>query len=225
MLFKSFALLGLAAAPALANVFITSPTASSTFNGGQQAQIQWQDDGKAPTLKDMGNCKVSIYVGNALQQTSVQTIVDSVDVSTTSTIQFTPDAGAGPNSNEYFIRVESLTAKDSGNPQYPALSFSAKFTLAGMTGSFSPAVEAQIAGQSTAPLAGPTAAAGGPTGGAPAASSPAPTGGASASSNHAATSASSSAPSSKTSSANSALNFKAGWSGIVLSTLAFVVAL
>jgi hypothetical protein len=79
---KLFFILTLCAS-ALANVYTTSPTASSTFTGGKEATISWQDDSKAPSLKDFGAAKVSIYVGNAQQQTLLQTIVPSIDVSTT----------------------------------------------------------------------------------------------------------------------------------------------
>ncbi|ESK94723.1 hypothetical protein Moror_14218, partial [Moniliophthora roreri MCA 2997] len=67
MFFKS-ALVASLASSACATIFITSPTASDTFTGGQNATIKWQDDGKAPSLKDWGLAKVSIYTGNAKQQ-------------------------------------------------------------------------------------------------------------------------------------------------------------
>ncbi|XP_006455314.1 hypothetical protein AGABI2DRAFT_194933 [Agaricus bisporus var. bisporus H97] len=222
MFFNSFALLALAASPTLANVFITNPTSSTTFHGGQQATLNWQDDSKAPSLQDMGNCTVAIYVGNALQQTSLQTIVESVDVSKTSAIQFTPKPEIGPNSAEYFIRIDSLTAKDSASPQYPAMSFSAKFKMDGMTGTFSSAIEAQIAGQSTAPLAGQTAPPAGatsPTGGA------SKTGGASSTSALQRTAASGSATPSNTASDNGAFSVKAGWAGILSSVFVYVAVL
>jgi hypothetical protein len=138
-------------ASALANVFITFPVASTTLTGGQQANITWQDDGKSPSLQQFGPAKISIYVGNAQQQTSLQ-LAGQVDVSTASSLSFTPDPTIGPNGNEYFIRVESISLKDATNPQYPALAFSAKFTMAGMTGTFTPAEQSQIDGQSTAPI-------------------------------------------------------------------------
>ena len=47
---------------------ITSPTASTTFNGGQSAQVTWMDDGHAPTLQAFGDASISIYAGNAQQQ-------------------------------------------------------------------------------------------------------------------------------------------------------------
>ncbi|KZT28223.1 hypothetical protein NEOLEDRAFT_1129554 [Neolentinus lepideus HHB14362 ss-1] len=144
---------------ALATIFTTSPVASTSWPAGQQATISWQDDGISPSLQSFGPSKVSIYVGNAIQQTLLQPITPSVDVSTTSSIVFTPDASIGPNGADYFIRFESLSLKDATNPQYPALAFSAKFALSGMSGTFNSTVQAEIAGSSTAPLATPSATA------------------------------------------------------------------
>jgi len=141
---------------AFAVPFITQPIASTTFHGGKSATISWQDNGSDPALDKYGPCSISIYVGNAQQQTRLQTLSASVDVSKVGSLDFTPDASIGPNSSEYFIRMESLSLKDSKQPQYPAMAFSAKFTLDGMTGTFSADVLNQIKGQSTAPLAAPT---------------------------------------------------------------------
>ncbi|KIK82631.1 hypothetical protein PAXRUDRAFT_153602 [Paxillus rubicundulus Ve08.2h10] len=154
------------AASALANLYVTSPIATTTFTAGQQATISWQDNGQSPTLLQFGNATFAIYVGNAIQQTPLQTIVTNVNVSTTSSIVFTPDGTIGPNSSEYFVRVTSLTLMDPTQPQFPAEAFSAKFTMTGMTGTFNSSIQAQIDGQSTAPI-GPTASSG------PSASNPA----------------------------------------------------
>jgi hypothetical protein len=159
-MFNSACVLLALASSSLASVFLTNPTASTTFTGGQQATISWIDDGKQPPLQTFKTASIGIFTGNAIQQTLLQQVVPSVDVSTTGTIQFTPDPAIGPNGNNYFIRVESLTAKDPTNAQFPAEAFSAKFTMAGMTGTFNSTVQAQIDGQSTAPIGGPTASAG-----------------------------------------------------------------
>jgi hypothetical protein len=159
-MFTSTLILLALSASAFANVFVTSPVATTTFHGGQQSTVSWQDDGNVPTLQAFGPAKVSIYAGNAQQQTLLQSISTSVDVSTTSSIQFTPDPSIGPNSDEYFIRVESISLKDANQTQYPALAFSAKFTMDDMTGTFTPAVQSQIDGQTTAPLAGATTSSG-----------------------------------------------------------------
>ncbi|TCD68791.1 hypothetical protein EIP91_009805 [Steccherinum ochraceum] len=156
---------------ALGALFITSPVASTTWAAGQQQTLSWQDDGQAPNLQAFGPALVTVAIGNAIQQTSLQTVVSSVDVSTTSSIVFTPDQTMGGNSNDYFIRIQSLGLKDATQPQYPALAFSAKFTLSGMTGQFNSTVQQQIDGTATAPIGGGAAA---PTS-SPAATSPSST--------------------------------------------------
>lgn len=153
---SSIALFAILPSFVLGGIFTTSPVGTTTFTAGQQATVSWQDDSKAPALKDFGPAKVSIYAGNAIMQTQLQVIAPSVDVSTTSSIQFTPDASIGPNSAEYFVRFESIALKDAAAPQYPALAFSAKFNMAGMSGTFNATVQSQIDGQSTAPIAAPT---------------------------------------------------------------------
>ncbi|EGO01315.1 hypothetical protein SERLA73DRAFT_87877 [Serpula lacrymans var. lacrymans S7.3] len=149
------------AASAFANVYVTQPVESTIFAAGQPATLSWQDNGSSPSLHDFGLSKISIYAGNAKEQTFMQAISTSTDVEKTTSIVFTPDPTIGPNADEYFIRFESLNLKDTTQPQYPALAFSAKFSLSGMTGQFSKAVQAEIDGQSTAPIAAPTA---GPSG-------------------------------------------------------------
>jgi len=169
MFASAFAVLSLAAA-ASATVFITSPTQSTTCSGGQVCQINWEDNNAAPNLTAFGPAQVFLGVGNAQQQTMLQTISNNVNVATTSAIQFTVDPNAGGNSNDYFIRVQSITLKDPTQPQFPALSFSAKFTLNNMTGTFNATVQSEIDGLSTAPLGGgaTSAAAGGSSSSSPA---------------------------------------------------------
>jgi hypothetical protein len=164
--------LALAAAlpSAFATVYTTSPTATTSWQAGQEQSIQWIEDPNNPTpsLKDFGPTKISIYVGNSQQQTSLQLLSPSTDVSTISELKFTPDASIGPNSKEYFIRFESLAFKDPKQPQFPALAFSAKFELTGMNGKFTPEIQSQIDGASSLPI-GPS-----PTSSTPPASSSSP---------------------------------------------------
>ncbi|KAI0827283.1 hypothetical protein BC628DRAFT_1368658 [Trametes gibbosa] len=183
-MFASAAILLLAAAsPAFANLFITSPVASTTWTAGQQATISWQDDGKSPSLADLGSCKVSLYVGSQTQQTLVQQVVTDVNVGTTNSIVFTPDASVGENGPYYFIRVDSNVAKDATNPANPAQAFSAKFTMAGMTGTFDATVKAEIgAAAAGASDASSASAAPGTSASATASSTPASSKGASTSS-------------------------------------------
>jgi hypothetical protein len=139
---------------ALATIFTTSPVATTSWQAGQEQTITWIEDPNNPTpsLKDFGPTKISIYVGNSQQQTSLQLISPSTDVSTINQFKFSPDATIGPNSKEYFIRFESLAFKDPKQPQFPALAFSAKFELTGMSGRFTPEIQQQIDGASSLPI-------------------------------------------------------------------------
>jgi len=211
MFSKALVTLALASS-VFATVFVTAPVASTTYSGGKPAVVTWQDSGSAPTLKDFGPAKISIYVGNAQQQTSLQTLNASVDVSLTNTINFTPDASIGPNSSEYFIRIESLSLKDPSQPQYPALAFSAKFTLDSMTGTFTADVQSQISGQSTAPLATQSS----PSGASTAATAASTTAAAASSKKASSTAASASASATKKS---AALSVRAGWAGAAFGAL------
>jgi len=156
MLSSAIVILALSAS-ALANVFITSPVASTVMPAGKPFTVTWQDDGQSPNLAAFGLASMAIYAGNSQQQTQMQSITASVDVSTASSVLFTPTPGIGPNGSEYFIRVQSNNLKDPAQPMYFTLAFSAKFTMADMTGTFSPTVQAQIDGQSTAPIGGTAA--------------------------------------------------------------------
>jgi len=156
-MFAKFAVLATLAASVSATVFMTSPVAKTSCAAGQNCTITWQDDGSAPSLSTFGLSSVGLYVGNAIQQTQIQPIADNVDVSKLSTVIFQPDATIGPNSGVYFIRFTSANTKDTASPQFPAEAFSAKFTLTGMTGTFSAAVQSQIDAASTAPIGGSTA--------------------------------------------------------------------
>jgi len=191
---------------AFATLSITEPFASPTYSGGQLARVSWQDDGKSPAITAFGLSKISIYAGNSQQQTSLQTINGSFDVSTASSLNFTVDPTIGPNDDHYFIRIESINGKNGTNP---LLSFSGQFTLNNMTGTFSASVLSEIAGQSTAPLvsAMPTA-----TG----ASTSTPSLTTSLASTH--TSGTPSATGTSKASSG-AISIKAGWAGLVFGAI------
>jgi hypothetical protein len=142
------------ASSAFAALFVTSPTDAIGFTAGQISNITWMDDGTEPSLSSFGLAKVSVYAGNSRDQTSLQSISDSVDVTNPLFLTFTPDASIGPNAQQYFIRFESLALKDATDPSIPALAFSHVFSLSGMTGTFNAAVQSEIDGQSTAPFGG-----------------------------------------------------------------------
>lgn len=199
---------------AFATLMITQPVASTTYHGGTAgAEVAWQDNGTAPLLPAYGSSTVSIYVGNALQQTSLQ-LLSTVDVSSTSSVTFTPDPTIGPNGNEYFIRIQSVSGKDSTGA--PLQAFSAKFSLDNMSGTFNSSVQAEISGQVTAPLAPQSSSlsASGTTG--PSSSTPSMTTSIGSSKSHTGTSSTTSSTASATS---GAMGLKAGWAAIVFGAI------
>jgi len=143
--FASFVLAACAIPQALATLFVTSPTDTTTCTAGTSCSITWADQGGAPTLAQIGQVTVGLYTGNSQQQTLLQLITPTpINAATTSTIQFIPDLSVGPNSSLYFIRFNAVTFKDPTTPTQPFLAFSHKFTLNGMTGVFNATVQSQI---------------------------------------------------------------------------------
>jgi len=185
---------------AFATVYVTNPFVPTVDSGGQNATVAWQDDGNPPSLDMFGPAKISIYTGNANQQTSLQLISANFDVSTASSINFTVDPTIGPNSNHYFIRFESNSGKSANGTAF--LAFSSQFTLTNMTGTFSASVSAEIAGLSTAPLA---------------AASPSTTLSVSSSTPSLTSTGTSSTrtPSATATATSGAMGIKAGWAGLV----------
>jgi len=164
-LYLSLAVAAAVAPQALATIFITSPVATTTCTAGQPCSVQWDDNGVPPSLAQVGPCSIGIYAGSVTQQTLLQMISPSLDVSTTASVSFNPDPSIGPNTNIYFIKFISAGLKDTAVPTAPYEQFSAKFTLAGMTGTFNSTVAAEVAGQSVAPnsIPGPSTPASTPT--------------------------------------------------------------
>jgi hypothetical protein len=169
---RSSAVLAIVAASLVSQVsgtiYVTQPVATTTCTAGQQCTVAWNDDGNAPALASIGPCSIDLCTGGVQQQTCLQNISPSLDVSQNAQVTYTVNPSIGPDGNMYFIKFSSLAFKDPTNPQFAFTSFSAKYTLAGMTGQFNATVSAEIAGASVAP-AGASAA--------PAASTPAATGG------------------------------------------------
>ncbi|KAF7320875.1 hypothetical protein HMN09_00174100 [Mycena chlorophos] len=165
MLALSSALIALALAKtSFAALAFTSPTGSSVFTAGQSATVTWEDDQNAPALSTYGNCMLSIYAGNADQQTNLYNISTGLNPANPLTISFNVPASIGPNSGQYFIRLQSLTAMDPTDATLPLLAFSHQFNvrthraMTGMTGAFDAQVLSEIAGQATAPIGGSAAA-------------------------------------------------------------------
>jgi hypothetical protein len=190
-----------------ATIYVTEPVASTICTAGTPCNIRWNDDGNAPVLATIGICNIELCVGSQFQQTCLQT-ASQADVSTNAYVTYLPNAAVGPNGSDYFIKFTSLNYKDPATPTIPYTSYSAKFTLNGMTGTFNSTVQAQISGAAASSPAATTPVAAATTTGAAAAKTTAAAG-------------SSAAKASASASASAAANgaFSATAPGVVSSTI------
>ncbi len=95
-----------------------------------------QDNSTSPLVSDFGDSTVQLMVGSTYEQYVIANLT-TLDPSTRSKYQASVDASAGGNSTDYFIRIRS-------NGDDALMSFSSKFRLASMTGSFTEAEESAI---------------------------------------------------------------------------------
>ncbi|GAA5928062.1 hypothetical protein JCM1841_005893 [Sporobolomyces salmonicolor] len=156
-------LLGAAIASVSAGPYLVKPTASDSFNSGKQFTVTWIDNNNAPTSEAFGASTLYIATGSSTQHTNLATLGHVASPSNTTEVKITVDASWGPDSDLYFILLQSDSGVDSTG--IPLQSFSARFSLTKMTGTFSSAVLAQISGISSgAPVSTSSTAAAGASG-------------------------------------------------------------
>ncbi|GJN88905.1 hypothetical protein Rhopal_001876-T1 [Rhodotorula paludigena] len=141
--FSSAAVLALSLPAVLAKPFIYKPVAASHYAAGDSFTISWRDDGNAPSWTEFGRTSIGLYSGSSQVQYRLAQVGLIEDASQTSEVRITIDPVWGPDSDQYFIRLDSEAATDASGA--PLQSFSARFALSGMTGAFPPVVEAALA--------------------------------------------------------------------------------
>lgn len=134
---------------ALAGVYITSPVNATSLKSGDSGKIEWVDDGVHPLLNAIGPSSVTLYTGSDYQQTWLATIAENIDVSKQSSASYTVDPSWGPSGQYYFIRVTSNSLKDPNDSANKYTSYSAKFTLENMSGTFDSTILSQLSATST----------------------------------------------------------------------------
>lgn len=99
----------------------------------------------------IGPSSIDLYTGSVNQQTFLQNLAASVDVSKTDSISAMINQTVGESGPNYFVRFRSLALKDTTNPQYNYQAYSAKFDIEDMTGKFNATVLAQISADPNQP--------------------------------------------------------------------------
>jgi len=153
---RTFTLAAAAASSFLASsvhaaVYCTQPVSSTSWEANTVQQVQWIDDGDKPAFDEIkGNIQVDLYTGTTTQQTFLITlaVVDPND----GTVNVLIEPSVGPDSDDYFLRFRPDGSDDLTNDTY-----SARFSMTGMTGSWPDAVlAANSAADSSATAAAST---------------------------------------------------------------------
>ncbi|KAG8902171.1 hypothetical protein FRB99_004808 [Tulasnella sp. 403] len=134
---------------AAATIYTTQPVSSSKCSATLVCKVDWQEDGVAPLLGQIGPVSIDLCSGSQFQQVCVQNISPSIDVSLSSSTTFRADPHIGPTGQWYFVKYTALNFADPPNPTVPFTAYSAKFSLVGMMGPFNRTFDAMQSGSPT----------------------------------------------------------------------------
>lgn len=106
--------------------------------------MSWSDDGESPKLSKSGWGNIDVYLAAGSQNTQfkLQKLASNVKPKKHIGV-YKIDKSIGPNGDYYFIRLEGSKKQSNG---YPVMSFSARFELKNMTGTFNSTVMAAAKG-------------------------------------------------------------------------------
>ncbi|GAA5838058.1 hypothetical protein JCM9279_004114 [Rhodotorula babjevae] len=148
----SLVALALSAAPAVvANPYIYKPVEASHYRAGDSFTVSWRDNGEAPLSSAYGQTTVSLYTGTSTVQTQLASLGTVADPGVETEVLITIDPTWGPDADDYFIRIQSVAGVDAAGA--PLQAFSARFALSQMTGTWSGAASAALAGSPVAAVA------------------------------------------------------------------------
>ncbi|CAO1623189.1 unnamed protein product [Parajaminaea phylloscopi] len=133
-----------AATPVLSTVYITNPVASTTVHGGDRLRIRWQDSSASPKVSAWEGINIWLAAGSESSQYKLAQIASNVSTRRTS-MSYNVPKNIGPQGKYYFIRMESTKTAPNGTAE--AMSFSARFMLDQVTGTFNSSVLAAAQGK------------------------------------------------------------------------------
>ncbi|KUJ19124.1 uncharacterized protein LY89DRAFT_706012 [Mollisia scopiformis] len=136
MRFSSGLLFLVASAPlAIAYPEFTVPAAGASVPGGTAFTVTWKDSGSAPSNADLTTYTLFLFSGsNATPQQLYQLAASTIAAGSTVSVTV-PLGTGGATTNAYFLGM--LSVASAGGTIW---TYSDRFTLTGMTGSFSAAV-------------------------------------------------------------------------------------
>ncbi|RFU23929.1 hypothetical protein B7463_g12412, partial [Scytalidium lignicola] len=141
MWFSRFSLLVLASLPlAIADVSFTLPAAGTSLPGGTAFTVNWQDSNNPPLISALTSYQLFLYSGSNDSPQQLYSLGQGTFTGGNSFTATVPVGVGGTGSDAYFLGMVS-TATAGGT----ITNFSNRFTLTGMTGSFSQAVKDGLA--------------------------------------------------------------------------------
>ncbi|KAI9883297.1 MAG: hypothetical protein M1823_004940 [Watsoniomyces obsoletus] len=121
----------------LADVEFIRPSAGASVAGGSTFEIEWRDSGEAPSISDLTTYRLFLCTGGNDNPIELVTLQHHGKFSKGNKFSGSVKAsmGASTPENAYFLKMTSSTT--SGET---IINFSPRFTLTGMTGTFSQTV-------------------------------------------------------------------------------------
>ncbi|CZR61459.1 related to KRE9 Cell wall synthesis protein [Phialocephala subalpina] len=115
----------------------TVPAAGASVPGGTAFSVTWKDSGDAPALADLTTYTLFLFSGSNASPQQLYSL-SAGTIATASTVSVTVPVGTGgTGTNAYFLGM--LSVASAGGTIW---TYSSRFTMTGMTGSFSAAVAA-----------------------------------------------------------------------------------
>ncbi|KAL2064093.1 hypothetical protein VTL71DRAFT_4587 [Oculimacula yallundae] len=149
-----------------ADVKFTAPAPGASVVGGTAFTVTWADTGDAPALADLSSYTLFLFSGSNAAPAQLYQLSASTFAAAGKSVSVTvPVNTGGAGTNAYFLGM--LSVATAGGTVW---NYSNRFTLTGMTGVFSPAVEAgvkAVSGTSGPPTVNKVAQNAGATGTAP----------------------------------------------------------
>ncbi|KAL8682305.1 MAG: hypothetical protein Q9224_005670 [Gallowayella concinna] len=127
----------------VADIQFTSPAAGTTLTAGKPITAKWKDSGDGTALTDLTTYTLFLCAGG----NDVASIIQLAPINANGQFSAGNEASAtvaatlgGSDKNAYFLKIQSVGPKGA-----QVINYSDRFTISGMTGSFTENVQAGIA--------------------------------------------------------------------------------
>jgi len=115
-----------------ADVKFSTPAAGGSVPAGTAYKVTWTDSTTAPVLADLKSYNLLLFTGSNTNPLPVTTLITGGLFTAGNSVSITVPPGiGGPGKNAYFLQITSV-ANEGGD----VINYSDRFTMTGMTGTF-----------------------------------------------------------------------------------------